>query len=114
MFEIKSAMEQRYREISERYSKKIPTIEVFNEMDHRKGHTAIYDEPDFIEYSFKLAEKYFPANQLAINEGPELSFLDKGRTTDKYYSNILVKGKTTVKSFSLKKKGDRNIIFTVD
>lgn len=89
VFEIKTAMEQRYKEISERYAKKIRTIEVFNEMDHKKGHTAIYDEPDFIEYSFKLAEKYFPANQLAINEGPELCFWDKGRTTDKYYANIL-------------------------
>ena len=89
VFEIKTAMEQRYKEISERYAKKIRTIEVFNEMDHKQGHTAIYDEPDFIEYSFKLAEKYFPANQIAINEGPELSFLDKGRTTDKYYANIL-------------------------
>ena len=93
--EIKQAMEQRYKEISDRYAKKIHTIEVYNEMDHRQGHTAIYDEPDFIEYSFKLAEKYFPTNQLVINEGPELSFLDRGHPTDKYYANIeanLLKG----------------------
>ena len=93
--EIKQAMERRYQEISHRYANKIPTIEVYNEMDHRKGHTAIYDEPDFIEYSFKLAEKYFPNNQLVINEGPELAFLDRGHPTDKYYANIeatLLKG----------------------
>ncbi len=93
--EIKQEMERRYREISERYANKIRTIEVYNEMDHRMGHTAIYDEPDFMEYSFELAEKYFPNNQLVINEGPELAFLDRGHPTDKYYANIeatLLKG----------------------
>ena len=61
---IKAELERRCKEIAERYADRIPTIEVTNEMDHKTGKTAFYDEPDFIEYCFKLAEKYFPNNQL--------------------------------------------------
>lgn len=86
--EIKQALEKRYREISERYADKIPTIEVTNEMEWHKGKTAFYDEPDFVEWCFKLAEKYFPANQLVINEHTALPWADRCRATDKYYSYI--------------------------
>jgi len=86
--EVKIALEKRYREISERYKDKIPTIEVTNEMEWVKGKTAFYDEPDFVEWCFKLAEKYFPANQLVINEVTGLSWDDRCRVTDKYYSYI--------------------------
>lgn len=84
--EIKRELERRYKEISERYADKIPTIEVTNEMDWVKGKTAFYDEPDFIEWCFKLAEKYFPRNQLCINERTAHAWSDKCRYTDKYYA----------------------------
>lgn len=100
--EIKRAMEKHFQEVSERYADKIRTIEVTNEMEWETGKTAIYDEPDYVEYSFKLAEKYFPGNQLVINEGARLAWGtvnrlwgDAGRTTDKYYAYIeanLLKG----------------------
>lgn len=86
--DVKKALERRYREISERYNDKIPTIEVTNEMEWGEGRTAFYDEPDYIEWCFKLAEKYFPANQLVINEHTGLAWGDVCRVTDKYYSYI--------------------------
>ncbi|MBO5060617.1 MAG: endo-1,4-beta-xylanase [Clostridia bacterium] len=86
--EEKIAIEKRYQEISERYKDTIPTIEVTNEMEWEKGRTAFYDEPDFVEWCFKLAEKYFPANQLVINEHTAAAWGDRCRATDKYYSYI--------------------------
>lgn len=86
--EIKTALEKRYREISERYADKIPTIEVTNEMEWKKRTTAFYDEPDFVEFCFKLAEKYFPANELVINEHTAACWADRCRPSDKYYSYI--------------------------
>ena len=86
--EVKIALEKRFMEIAERYKDKIPTIEVTNEMELIKGKTAFYDEPDFVEWCFKTAEKYFPANQLAINEYHLIVWNDRCRSTDKYYSYI--------------------------
>jgi len=86
--EIKEALEKRFAEISERYADKIPTIEVTNEMDwsHDSGATAFYNEPDYVEWCFKTAEKYFPNNQLVINEYTEDCWGDNCRATDKYYA----------------------------
>lgn len=86
--EIKAELERRYAEISERYADRIPTIEVTNEMEWQKGVTKFYDEPEYIKYCFKLAEKYFPNNQLCINEGTGLVWKDRCRATDKYYAYI--------------------------
>ena len=84
--EIKAALEKRYAEIAERYADKIRTIEVTNEMDWGEGRTAFYDEPDYVEWCFKLAEKYFPNNQLVINESTGKAWKDKCRSTAKYYA----------------------------
>lgn len=86
--EVKRELERRYSEISERYADKIRTIEVTNEMEWQRGKTAFYEEPDFVEWCFKLAEKYFPNNQLGINEHAGLCWMDRCRATDKYYSYI--------------------------
>ena len=86
--EIKQALEKRYKEISERYADKISTIEVTNEMEWHQGKTAFYDEADYVEWCFKLAEKYFPVNQLVINEHTGAVWADRCRATDKYYSYI--------------------------
>ena len=86
--EVKSALERRYSEISERYADKIPTIEVTNEMEWKSGKTVFYDDPDYVEWCFKLAEKYFPNNKLCINEHTGLAWEDRCRATDKYYSYI--------------------------
>ena len=83
----KRELERRYAEISQRYADKIPTIEVTNETFWEKGKTAFYDENDFVEYCFKLAEKYFPNNKLAINE---TTFIWNAtmRNRDVYYAQI--------------------------
>ena len=86
--EIKSALEKRYAEISRRYADKIPTIEVTNEMEWAKGKTAFYDEADYVLWCFRLAEKYFPNNQLVINEHTSSCWADRCRATDKYYAYI--------------------------
>lgn len=84
--EAKRELERRYAEISERYADKIPTVEVTNEMSWSKTVSSFYDEPDYVEWCFKMAEKYFPDNVLCINENTDLSWADKGRVTDKYYA----------------------------
>ena len=84
--EIKRELERRYSEIAERYADKIPTIEVTNEMKHAKGRTKFYDDPDFVEWCFRLAEKYFPNNHLGINEGRRFAWCDNCRTSDAYYA----------------------------
>ena len=86
--EVKAELERRYAEISERYGDKIPTIEVTNEMEWDTGRTSFYDQPDYVEWCFKLAEKYFPQNQLCINDHSELCWADKCRATDKYYAYV--------------------------
>jgi len=86
--EVKRELERRYAEISERYADKIHTIEVTNEMEHDNGKTSFYEEPDYVEWCFKLAEKYFPNNQLGINEHTSSAWEDKCRATDKYYAYI--------------------------
>ncbi len=86
--EIKRQLERRYKEISERYADNIPTIEVTNEMEWWDGKTKFYDEPDYVEWCFKLAAKYFPNNQLCINEHTRSIWRDRCRATDKYYAYI--------------------------
>lgn len=93
--EIKSEMERRYSEIAERYADKIRTIEVTNEMAWKIGATEFYNDPEYIKFCFDLAKKYFPNNQLVINEYTELAWTCNCRTTDQYYSYIeanLLKG----------------------
>lgn len=86
--EVKREFERRCAEIAERYADKIPTIEVTNEMVWKKGRTSFYDAPDFIEWCFKTAEKYFPNNILASNEGTALPWGDNCRTRDRYYAYL--------------------------
>ena len=86
--EIKRELERRYKEISERYADKIPTIEVTNELLWESKYVAvpsIYEEDDYLDFAFALAKKYFPNNRLAINEAP-MVWRENARTTDHYYA----------------------------
>ncbi len=96
--QVKRELERRYQEISERYADKIRTIEVTNEMNWPEGMnvTGFYREPDFLTWCYDMAEKYFPNNQIAINEAVNESWLQRGRVTDYYYSyieNLMLKGR---------------------
>lgn len=86
--EVKRELERRYSEISKLYADKIPTIEVTNEMAWKKGKTSFYDDSDYVRWCFRLAEKYFPNNQLVINETTKNSWEDNCRATDRYYAYI--------------------------
>lgn len=93
--EVKKEFIRRCKEISERYADRIPCIEVTNETEHRNGVTALFDEPDFVEWCFKTARKYFPYNILSINEHQNSTWTAPGRTCDRYYlqiENNLAKG----------------------
>ena len=95
VFEAKAQVQKRFSQIAERYRDRIPTIEVTNEMEWDEGKTVLYNQPDYIEWYFKTAETYFPANQLVVNEWTGLPWGDRCRTSDKYYSYIeanLLKG----------------------
>lgn len=69
--QIKKYLTKRFAELAERYSDKIHGWEVINEtltLHHKGGKTVFYDDPEVIEWCFKEAEKYFPNNELIINE----------------------------------------------
>ena len=84
----KALLEKRFAEISARYADKIPTIEVTNEMLWEKGRTPFYDDADYVAWCFKTAEKYFPHNQLAINEATDMAWEMRPRPSSAYYSYI--------------------------
>lgn len=86
--ETKAELERRYSEISSRYSHRIPTIEVTNEMFWWDSITQFYDDDEYIEWCFKLARKYFPQNKLVVNESAEECWYDVRRSCSKYYSYI--------------------------
>ena len=65
--EHKRLLDKRFREISERYAADIPSFEVTNEtLQH--GRSSFFYEPDFLEWSWREADRYFPANRLIIND----------------------------------------------
>lgn len=74
IYSEKVLLEKRYRELAERYADRIKMWEVTNETlwgkPYSKSPTTsnFYAADDFVEWSFKLAEKHFPANELIINE----------------------------------------------
>ena len=82
------------QEISSRYADKIRTIEVTNEMFWPDGKTEFYKDPEYVDFCFKLAEKYFPDNTLCINEFSRI-WEEPETPWDNYYSYIeaeLLKG----------------------
>lgn len=93
--ENKRELERRFREISERYAGKIPTIEVTNEHEWPLADMSpLYASDDYLEFCYKLAEKYFPCNELVINESSQC-WDAQGTARDKYYAiieNTLLKG----------------------
>ncbi len=93
----KKCLEKRFRELAERYASRIPMWEVTNEtfwaLDNK---STLYALPDFVEWSFAIADKYFPCNKLVINEAHWL-WGDSGFHRDRsaYYMQIeraLLKG----------------------
>ena len=97
IFKEKSLLEKRMRELAERYARRIRMWEVTNETfwgTNFRGSN-FYQQDDFIEWSFKTAEKYFPANELIINEYAGVWSSGYHRDRSRYYMQIeraLLKG----------------------
>ena len=73
--EIKAKLEKRFRELAERYAGDIPSWEVTNEtftgyknMRQYIKCSPFFFEDDFVEWSFRTADRYFPSNRLIIND----------------------------------------------
>ena len=95
----KLLLEKRFRELAERYARRIPMWEVTNETliwnRDRIGVNGFFDQEDLVEWSFKTAEKYFPANKLIINEAQGHVWQALNGTRSQYYmqvENALLKG----------------------
>ena len=65
--EQKALLDKRFREIAERYAGVIPSFEVTNET-LQIAKTAFFLEDDFVDWSFRRADRYFPNNRLIIND----------------------------------------------
>lgn len=65
----KKMLEKRFRELAERYADIIPSWEVTNEtFTPNDNYSKFYKEDDFVEWSFRMADRYFPTNRLIIND----------------------------------------------
>ena len=92
----KALLEKRFRDLAERYAGRIPMWEVTNELliPFRRGETSIFSAPDLVEWSFKTAERHFPANRLIINEDSDTAWNSWGPRSAYYLmvENALLKG----------------------
>lgn len=73
--DMKLKLEKRYRQLAERYAGKINGWEVINELfcawePWIKNPFFVSDE--VLDWNFKLAEKYFPCNELIVNEASQI------------------------------------------
>ena len=95
----KMLLEKRFRELAERYAHRIPMWEVTNETlvwnPDRTGVSEFFTQEDLVEWSFKTAEKYFPANKLVINEAQGYVWQQPYGPRNPFYmqvENALLKG----------------------
>ncbi len=78
-------LEQRFREIAERYAGKMFEVEVTNELfcvNDRK--TVLGKKRNIAEHCFALAKKYFPTDRLTINESTSNTQFEKDNYSPYY------------------------------
>lgn len=83
--------EERFRQISERFTGRLLEFEVINELlcEQWWGYkSVISSKRDIIEWSFALARKYFPNETLVINEGNPLVNLSAAKYRSAYFMMI--------------------------
>ena len=86
--EVKRLYEKRMQELSERFCQQIQTWEVLNEALSPNCNTPIAQTPDFADWAFHAAEKFFPQNRLMINEMQQLVWLAYNGKRSPYYQQI--------------------------
>ena len=97
--EVKRALAKRFREIGERYSNLIPMVEVTNETYCPPHKTDFFFADDYVEWSFREAQKHFPANELIINESYlQWDVVNASTSHNPYYQQIekLLRGNVPV------------------
>ena len=85
---LRSALYDRFRQLSELYADRIPTWEVTNEVlvsPELRTFTAHFLSDDMLEWDFRTADKFFPKNKLIINEAQEDVWLDFKGNRSSYY-----------------------------
>lgn len=110
--EMKKLYEKRFEEISRRYGNGVMyEVEVINELLEAhdwKTNSVISDTRDVLEWSFQLAQKYFPDDVLVINDG---NFLPEiGRLTYRHPYYMLIDA-ALAKGVRIDKIGIQNHIY---
>ena len=88
----KELVEKRFHELAERYARRIPMWEVTNETLGRSKKkdelSSFFSAPDFIEWNYKTAAKYFTSNRLVINDNNPNVMVNYKGTGSAYYKLI--------------------------
>jgi len=109
---VKKKYEERFRQIAERYKGKMYEFEVINELLCESGwglKTKLSNTRDIIEWSFNLADKYFPNEVLVINEANPIPGLSRDDYRNSYFMMI---ENSLQKGTKIDKIGLQNHMFT--
>ncbi len=91
MSKMEKLYEERFRQISERFSGRPLEFEVINELLLEPDWTyksAVSSKRDIIEWAFCLAKKYFPNETLVINEANPIVSLSEAKYRSAYFMMI--------------------------
>ena len=90
--EVKGELENHFKECAEIFAEHIPCWEVTNETlvlyPQPGGETVFYRDEDFVSWSFDKARKYFPKNELVINDNHETCWQYFNDYRSAYYMQI--------------------------
>ncbi len=86
----KAMLADRFRQLAEKYADIIPSWEVTNEtlQGFNAPRTKFYFEEDFLDWSFRMADRYFPKNRLIINDYYVFDHLEYMHKRSAYYRQI--------------------------
>lgn len=86
--EIKYQLEKRFAETAKLYSTRIHDWEITNETFFNNNVTDFYFSDDYVEWSYRTADKYFKKNALIINEAMDASWIYFRENRTQYYMQI--------------------------
>ncbi len=91
---VRELLTKRMRECAERYAGRIPSWEVINEtlcdgvdLPERRS-TVLANDPEVVEWSFAAARRFFPNNELVINESSPFIWEQFKYNRTAYYMQI--------------------------
>ena len=88
--EFKKALSRRMRVLAERYADRIPSWEVTNEtfsLSKGRNPTKFYYEDDFLAWSYRTADRFFPENHFIINDYMMWDMIADGANRDAATTN---------------------------